>query len=114
MGPLVLLVMLLLLGLAAAPLEDRTMEWYNRHEEKITEYSRRGTAAFVTMQILIILNTTHKSVGGKEVPSPYPEFLSLFSFMGLDVVQFVPFDCIYTESSFDHLDALLLESLGES
>ena len=63
------------------------------------------------MQLLIILNTTHKSVGGKQVPSPYPEFLSFFSFMSLDVVQFVPFDCM---SSFDNLDALLLESLGES
>lgn len=32
----------------------------------------------------------------------------MISFMTLDVVQLVPFNCVY-ESSFDHFDALLLE-----
>ena len=45
-------------------------------------------------QILIILNTTHKSVGGKEVPSPYLDFLALTGFTTLDVVSLVPFDCM--------------------
>ena len=111
---------------------------YERHEARLLEFSQKATITFVTMQILIILNTTHKSgeflrvgtrceqtyvtigsvtrtfhfhaVGGKEVPSPYLDFITLTSFTSLDVVSLVPFDCMY-ETSFDHLDALLLESL---
>jgi hypothetical protein len=45
------------------------------------------------------------------VPSPYINFLDTLSFMTLDMVQFVPFECMYTESSFDHVDALFLESM---
>ena len=33
---------------------------------------------------------------------------SFFEFLDLDIVQFVPFDCLY-ESTFDHLDALVIE-----
>ena len=44
------------------------------------------------MQIMIILNSTHKSVGGKRVPSPYIDFLSFMSFMTLDVVQVCAFE----------------------
>ena len=45
------------------------------------------------------------------MPAPYVNFLGAFSFMTLDMVQFVPFECMYTKSSFDHLDALFFESL---
>ena len=64
------------------------------------------------MQIMIILNSTHESVGGKEIPSPYLDFLSFLNFITLDVIMFVPFECLYTEDSFDHLHALIIETLG--
>ena len=41
----------------------------------------------VAMQILLILNSTHKNVGGKEVASPYLNFLRFLSFMTLDAVE---------------------------
>ena len=46
------------------------------------------------------------------MPAPYVNFLEAFSFMTLDMVRFVPFECMYTESSFDHLEALLIETLS--
>ena len=62
------------------------------------------------MQVILILDTTHESVGGSEIPQPYAGFLSWFGFLTLDVIQLVPFDCAY-ERSFDHMDALLLVTL---
>ena len=41
-----------------------------------------------------VLNTTHKNVGGKPVPNPYRDFMDFLSFMQLDVVKLVPFDCM--------------------
>ena len=58
-----------------------------------------------------MLNVSHKNVGGEELPSPYGDFLDFFSFLQLDFIAFVPFDCLY-KSSFDHLDALLIETLS--
>jgi hypothetical protein len=44
---------------------------------------QRMTVVFVTMQIILILNTTHTQVGGAEVPEPYGKFISVFDFMTL-------------------------------
>jgi len=110
LGPLVFVVILLLCAAVAFCYQEKLKDLYNRFEHKLMELSQKATIAFVTMQILIILNTTHKSVGGKEVPSPYLDFLALTGFTTLDVVSLVPFDCMY-ETSFDHFHALLLESL---
>ena len=64
-----------------------------RHKRKLSEYGRRGTAVFVCMQIILVLNTTHKNVGGTMVANPYSQFLGFLSFMQLDVIKMVPMDC---------------------
>ena len=44
------------------------------------------------MQIMLILDGTHESVGGSKVPSPFGSFLDMMGFMAFDVVKFVPFE----------------------
>mmetsp|Transcript_103767 Transcript_103767/g.298635 ORF Transcript_103767/g.298635 Transcript_103767/m.298635 type:complete len:448 (-) Transcript_103767:1131-2474(-) len=110
LGPIVCVVVLLVCGAVVFVYRKKLKALYERHQDRAKEYSHRATMSLVTMQILVILNTTHKSVGGKEMPSPYTDFLALTGFATLDVVSLVPFDCMY-EKSFDHADALLLESL---
>jgi len=109
-GPLVFFILLVCVLLVVGKYFDRILAFRRKHKKILAEYGQRGTAVFVCMQIIIVLNTTHKNVGGKPVPNPYRDFMDFLSFMQLDVVKLVPFDCMY-ESSFDHLDALLLESL---
>ena len=41
--------------------QERIIVLYERHEARLLEFSQKATITFVTMQILIILNTTHKS-----------------------------------------------------
>ena len=87
-------VAMAVVGAVAACFQGRLMVLYQKHEAQFVEYGQRGTIMFVTMQILLILNETHTSMGGKEPPSPYTDFLSTMNFMALDVVSFVPFDCL--------------------
>lgn len=89
---------------------DRLTEWYFRNEEYATELVGQGTALFVTMQIIIIMKHNHENVGGSDLPEPYALFIEHFSFITLDAIQFVPFNCVYTEG-FDMFDNLLLETL---
>ena len=49
-------------------------------------------------------------MGGREIPDPYFTVLGSMSFMTLSAVEFVPVGCMYSRT-FDHCDALLLESL---
>ena len=50
---------------------------------KVKQYQQRGTVMFVTMQIILILNSTHKSVGGAELPDPYRGFMQTFRYAGV-------------------------------
>jgi hypothetical protein len=88
--PLVLLIAALIGGLGIFAIytkhSERIMTFYERNLERLTEYSERLTAVISLMQILTILNSTHTSLGGAEVPSPYLEFMHSFSFLTLDVV----------------------------
>ena len=70
-------------------------------KDRLNEYSQRGTVFFVNSQVLLILNATHRDVGGTEIPNPYNDFLNGLSFLTLDVVSFVPFDCMY--KGFNHV-----------
>ena len=51
------------------------------------------TIMFVTMQIILILNTTHSQVGGTEVPQPYGQFLSAFDVMQMGKAPCKPRTC---------------------
>ena len=62
------------------------------------------------MQILLIMKYNHQNVGGSDLPSPYSIFLDEFSFIALDAIQFVPFNCMY-KKGFDMFDNLLLETI---
>ena len=62
------------------------------------------------MQILLIMKYNHQNVGGSDLPAPYSVFLDEFSFITLDAIQFVPFNCMYKEG-FDMFDNLLLETI---
>ena len=64
---------------------------------------------FVTMQILNLLQANHDEVGGKELSSPYRDFVKAFDFVNLDFIQFVPLNCVYARG-FDHGEALLLQA----
>ena len=55
----------------------------------------------MNMQVLLILNATHRSVGGTEIPNPYLDMIVALRFITLDLIGFVPFDCAY-ERSFNH------------
>lgn len=71
------------------------------------------------MQILLILKTTHASVGGAEVPVPYANFMNALDFLQLDFVRLVPLECLFTEEylmyarfpTFNHMHALLIQTL---
>lgn len=76
---------------------ERIMAFYERNSNRLKEYSERFTAVVSLMQIITILNTTHVSMGGAEVPSPYLEFMHSFSFLTLDVVTIVPFNCMWED-----------------
>ena len=95
LGPLLVVVVVLLISVSLVLLKDRMITLYENHRDVTEQYAQRLTIMFVTQQILVILNTTHKSVGGKEIPTPYKGFMDFISFVTLDVVQFVPFDCMY-------------------
>ena len=107
MLPLVLLIAALIGGLVAFVIytkhKERIMTFYERISERLTEYSERLTAVISLMQILTILNSTHTSRGGAEVPSPYLEFMHSFSFLTLDVVTIVPFDCMWEDQLYVRL-----------
>ena len=45
-GPLILLVVVVLIGLLAVHLRDQMEKWYHRHEERLFEYGQRGTVLF--------------------------------------------------------------------
>jgi len=93
--------------------QHQLTDWYSRHQDKLEMYGQRGTVMFVTMQIMLILDGTHESVGGSKVPSPFGSFLDIMGFMAFDVVKFVPFECMVSEGQqFDHLDALLVQTLA--
>lgn len=94
LGPLLVVIAMLLISAGLMLLKERALALYEKHKHKAEQYSQRLTAMFVTQQILVILNTTHKSVGGKDIPTPYKGFMDFLGFVTLDVVQFVPFDCM--------------------
>ena len=76
------------------------MIFYEQNIDRLNEHIERLTAAVSLMQIISILNTTHTSIGGSEVPSPYLEFMQWFSFLTLDVVTIVPFDCMWEDQLY--------------
>ena len=57
-GPILLLVVLLVCGLIAWFAKDRAIKWAKKHEMRLREEAIRATITFVTMQIVIIMNTT--------------------------------------------------------
>ena len=105
-----LLGVLILIAGVLSLFAERMSQFYSNNEKRINEIIERFTAVFVTMQILNLLNENHIEVGGAEVSAPYNAFLKSFDVVNLDVVQFVPFSCIYS-GGFGHMDALLLMTL---
>ena len=92
LAPLLLMIVLVIVAavLSRKPCQEAAMRFYAAHEEQLNEYAQRATIMFVTMQILIIMNATHTAVGGKEVPTPYLDFLGWMNFMTLDFFDFPP------------------------
>jgi hypothetical protein len=91
--------------------KDAILMAVEKHQQPIQDGVQRLTAVFVTMQIILLVKANHETLGGSELPSPYAPFLQFVSFLALDAVQFVPFNCIY-DDGFDHFDNLLLETLA--
>lgn len=56
------------------------------------------------MQILVLLQDNHISVGGRKLPDPYGRFLDSMSFLSFDLISFLPFGCIMR---VDHFTAML-------
>mmetsp|Transcript_88228 Transcript_88228/g.252121 ORF Transcript_88228/g.252121 Transcript_88228/m.252121 type:complete len:288 (+) Transcript_88228:1356-2219(+) len=113
LGPLIAFIFLTTAAVVFVKFQHQLTDWYSRHQDKLEMYGQRGTVMFVTMQIMLILDGTHESVGGSKVPSPFGSFLDIMGFMAFDVVKFVPFECMVSEGQqFDHLDALLVQTLA--
>ena len=102
--PVVLLIAAMIGGLVAFVIfsnqQQRIMMFYEQNIDRLNEHIERLTAAVSLMQIISILNSTHTSIGGSEVPSPYLEFMQWFSFLTLDVVTIVPFDCMWEDQLY--------------
>ena len=101
--PVVLLIAAMIGGLVAFVIfsnqQQRIMMFYEQNIDRLNEHIERLTAAVSLMQIISILNSTHTSIGGSEVPSPYLEFMQWFSFLTLDVVTIIPFDCMWEDQT---------------
>ena len=63
------------------------------------------------MQIIQILYTNRENLeGAATMPEPYGPLLENLSILALDVVQFVPFSCMYRP--LDHFDALFVATVS--
>ena len=70
----------------------------------------RLTALFVTLQIIYLVNRNHIQLGGEGFPSPYKEFLESITFTALDVMDFLPTDCMV--GGVNHLHQMLIITLS--
>ena len=75
LGPLLALGVLLITAAFAYRMRVRLKNLLEQHQDKVQETGQRMTVMFVTMQIILILKTTHTQVGGTEVPAPYGKFI---------------------------------------
>ena len=74
------------------------------------DLAARFTALFIDMQIIVLIQSNHRELGGKPTPEPYGSFINGLAALSLDVVQMMPADCM-VESNWSHYDSLLLETL---
>jgi len=88
--------------------KDQLLKFEKDNKLKLKEFGSQCNSIFVTMQIVLLLESNHAEVGGTEMPNPYSGFLKTVGFLNLDVIQFVPFNCVYSDG-FDHGKALVLE-----
>ena len=59
--------LILVLAVVVFLLRHRILEFRKKHRILLKELIERGKAVFVTMQIILVLNVSHKNVGGASV-----------------------------------------------
>jgi hypothetical protein len=89
---------------------DRLDAFYAQNEERILQLSAKITALIITMQIIVLVNKNHRDLEGAMLPQPYGKFLDSLSFLALDMVEFVPFSCLF--GRVGHLQRLLVWTVG--
>ena len=88
--------------------QERLVRLFQENEKALAAMGQRFTAFFVTMQIILLLQSNHADVGGESMPEPYISFLRHLSFFTLDVIQLLPFDCIFSKGESQHASCTIL------
>jgi hypothetical protein len=83
--------------------------FYVKHKRRITYIGIKGTAFIVTMQVIILMNTSHEDLDGRPLPLIYRNFLTFMSFLAMDVLKIIPAACIF--GRINHLRRLLVWTL---
>ena len=113
LGPGLALFVLLVLGGAAWANRARIAAWFReeKNHKLWKDVIEGGTALFVTLQIVLLVKSNHSSLGGSQMPPPYGDFLKAISFLVLDIIQWLPLNCAYTDG-FSAWDALVFVTIS--
>mmetsp|Transcript_55334 Transcript_55334/g.152333 ORF Transcript_55334/g.152333 Transcript_55334/m.152333 type:complete len:600 (+) Transcript_55334:1277-3076(+) len=113
LGPGLALFILLVLGGTAWAFRARIAAWFRKEKNRKLwkDVVEGGTALFVTLQIILLVKSNHASLGGSQMPPPYGDFLKAISFLVLDIIQWLPFNCAYADG-FSARDALVFVTIS--
>ena len=95
LGPVIFFFLLLMVGATVFWHRKRLTILFEKYEDVLTDAGHRLTLIFITMQIIVLLQSNHTAIGGSTFPDPYERFLRACRFMTLDLVQLMSFDCMY-------------------
>lgn len=99
-----LVAAIIMLGYLLCKYKKTFLRWMHENRRSLNVLGDTTTVLWVTMQTLVLVVQNHKESGGKDMPPTYDRFLSLFSFVAIDLWGTIPgAGCFYRPNFFESL-----------